>query len=298
MKVQVLMSSYNGAKYIHNQINSILNQKNVQVSLLIRDDGSTDLTKDIIRTFNRPEISCVFEKNIGAKKSFLKLIKMADPNVDYYAFADQDDVWLDDKLSTAVDILENAGHGIPLIYGSPVSLYSDGKVIGTQFECPPLSLGNFLVKNYYPGCTMVFNKQLVDLINIADYQSLNPQPLHDHWLNLVCTACGGRVIIDSKPHILYRLHGDNVVGDRGFLQKIKENGLLTRSENTRYKICEELYENYGSYVDANSSLLIKTILDYPMSIKNRFKLANNKAIKPFSTQEKVAIGLIALMGKF
>ena len=118
-KVQVIMSSYNGEKFIKKQIDSILNQQNVEVSLLIRDDGSKDGTIEILRDYeNRGLIKVIYGKNIGPTASFLKLIDECD-NADYYSFSDQDDVWLEDKLSTAVKILEeNSVNKRPLLYCS------------------------------------------------------------------------------------------------------------------------------------------------------------------------------------
>ena len=301
MKIQVLMSSYNGEKYIKEQIESILKQQGVDVSLLVRDDGSKDSTPDILKRLQEDDdrIAYVLEENIGVKKSFLKLVKMADPSADYYAFSDQDDIWLEDKLISAVSTLEKESKDIPLIYGSSVSLYADEEVIGKQFECPSeLYLGNFLIKNYYPGCTMVFNRRLKELMNTVEYNILKPNPLHDHWLNLVCTACGGKVLMEPKPHILYRQHQGNVIGDRNLIQKLKGNGLLTHSENTRLKICKELHELYGNYEDEHSAQLIRTVLKSEKGIGSRIKLAFDKEIKPVSMTEKMSIFLIAIMGKF
>ena len=300
MKVQVLMSTYNGEKYLDEQIESILNQKGVEVSILIRDDGSQDSTVEILRHFAQsdPRIKCVFETNIGVKRSFLKLIQISDPSVDYYAFSDQDDVWFKDKLLTAVEMLEKEDKEMPLIYGSSVFLYTDGKVTGKRFICSQLAFGNFLIKNYYPGCTMVFNRRLKELVDFVDICSLKPNPLHDHWLNLVCTACGGKIIIDKMPHLLYRQHKKNVVGDRTIKHKLRENGLFGHSNNIRFKICQELHELYYKYEDKNSAALIQIVLKYQNGIKNRIRLIQNKEIRPTSFVERLLIVFIVMMGKF
>lgn len=301
MKIQVLMSSYNGERYIEDQIRSLLNQKDVEVSLLIRDDGSTDSTTEILKRLMAEDnrIECFFEDNIGVKKSFLKLVKNASPDADYYALSDQDDIWLEDKLIVAVNRLNQEDNNIPLIYGSSVSLYSGEKIIGKQFECPSrLFLGNFLIKNYYPGCTMVFNRKLKELISIVDYNDLNVNPLHDHWLNLVCTACGGSVFIDNEPHILYRQHEGNVIGDRNLIQKIKGNGLFSSIRNVRYNICKELHFLYESYEDDISKIVINTVLSYKSSIKTRIKLAFSKDIRPISFVERISKFLMVITGKF
>lgn len=301
MKVQVLMSSYNGEKYIEEQVKSILNQKDVEVSLLVRDDGSKDSTPEILKRLQADDkrIDCVLEENLGVKRSFLKLVQMADDLADYYAFSDQDDIWIDDKLISAIRVLGKERKDIPLIYGSSVSLYMDDKIIGKQFECPPeLYFGNFLIKNYYPGCTMVFNRGLKELIDKVDYNTLKPNPLHDHWINLVCTACGGKVLMDSTPHILYRQHQGNVIGDRNLIQKLKGNGLLTHSKNTRLKICQELHNLYESNEDDHAKGLIRIILNSEQGTKGKIKLAFDKEIKPLSIVEKLSIFMIAVMGKF
>lgn len=294
------MSSYNGEKYIKKQIGSILNQEGVDVSILIRDDGSSDSTPEILYRLaeNDKRVKCLFENNIGVKKSFLKLVNLADTEVDYYAFSDQDDIWLRDKLSAAVQLLSQEDGEYPLIYGSAVSLFANGKVIGEQFNCSSLHFGNFLIKNYYPGCTMVFNKKLKELICLTDYKKLNPFPLHDHWLNLVCTVCGGKVIMDRTSHILYRQHNGNVVGDRGIIEKIKGNGLLTHSDNTRWKIGQELHSLYCNYETIETKELLQIVLNYRLNIRNRLNLAINNKIKPISFFENITIFLIVLLGKF
>jgi len=300
LKVQVLMSTYNGERYIKEQIESILEQTGVEVSLLIRDDGSKDSTRSILDEIQSSDdrVNCVFEENVGVKKSFLKLVKMADPDSDYYAFSDQDDIWLTDKLETAVNVLQKEDADIPLIYGSSVSVYKDETLAGEIFVCPQLNIGNFLIKNYYPGCTMVFNKKTKELIDFVDYNILRTNPLHDHWLNLVCTACGGKVLMDPNPHMLYRLHGNNEVGDRSLLQKIKGNGLFSHSENTRYRICEELHTLYGEKESKEAEALIRVVLDSRKGFAQRVKLACNKSIKPLGITERISIFLIALLGKF
>ena len=107
--VQILLSSYNGDKYINRQIDSILCQKDVEVHLLIRDDGSTDQTRQIIKKYEKKypfNIKVVLGENIGWKKSFFTLLKLAG-DYDYYAFADQDDYWYEDKEISAIDVMES-----------------------------------------------------------------------------------------------------------------------------------------------------------------------------------------------
>ena len=122
-RVCVLMASYNGEKFIREQIDSILRQEGVEVSLVVRDDHSTDSTPEILREYEEAGKISVLRDDIhlGAPNGFMKLLYEADP-CDYYAFADQDDIWLPDKLSRAVNAIR--GFNGPALYWL---YYSAGK---------------------------------------------------------------------------------------------------------------------------------------------------------------------------
>ena len=101
-KVLVLMSTYNGEQYLQQQINSIITQKNVEVELIVRDDGSTDKTIDILKDYQQKGLLSYYAgENLKPQYSFLHLLRHA-PECKYYAFADQDDVWLEDKLYSGI----------------------------------------------------------------------------------------------------------------------------------------------------------------------------------------------------
>lgn len=203
-KVQVLMSTYNGEKYIKEQVDSILAQKKVEVDLLVRDDGSKDNTLDILREYKKIEI--VKATNVGATNSFFELIKLAG-DYDFYAFADQDDVWDEDKLIIAVQQLES--YSCPAIYSSNTRLVDSSlNFIKNETLQPITTLGSAIVKNYVTGCTTVFNTQLM---NYLKRYTPKYAPFHDWWVNLVCLSVGGISVYDYEPHINYRQHGNNVV---------------------------------------------------------------------------------------
>ena len=123
--VCVLLSTYNGEKYLKEQLDSVLNQKDITLNFLVRDDGSTDSTIDILKQYEKEgKIKLIVGKNIGYKKSFYELAKLA-PLSDYYAFCDQDDVWDDDKLITAVNMLERENNSIPLLYFSALRVVNN-----------------------------------------------------------------------------------------------------------------------------------------------------------------------------
>ena len=122
-RISVCMATYNGEKYVEEQIKSILNQTSVNVTLLIRDDGSKDRTRTILQKYaeNNSNIDLRLEQNIGCCRSFYRLAKIARdeyPDYDYFAFADQDDVWDSDKLETAVSMTSHLDKDKPFLYGS------------------------------------------------------------------------------------------------------------------------------------------------------------------------------------
>lgn len=212
--VVVVMSTYNGETYLREQIDSILNQEGVKVVLLVRDDGSTDKTVDILREYEKKEqLAILSGENLGVGNSFMELLYQA-PQGDYYAFADQDDIWLPKKLITAVQMLDTKK--IPCVYASN-QIVSDalGNEKGYRFQNqPPVSLFQIIDRSQLSGCTMVMNRQLYDLLveeKRRPAKQLLKKRIHDVWVLAAGATCG-EIIYDSKSYILYRQHGNNVVG--------------------------------------------------------------------------------------
>lgn len=206
-KVQVLLSTYNGEEFVEELINSILNQSGVDVKLLIRDDGSADRTQEILDAFSKrnPKISIIKGSNLGVVNSFFKLLSKSG-GADFYAFADQDDIWKKDKLISAIRMLGNDS-------GEPKMYYSRLEFVNRHLEhigysTKPVFSGfrNALVQNQATGCTIVLN-------NTARAKIVEKLPnwalMHDWWCYLV-TSAFGTVIYDDNSYILYRKHGKNV----------------------------------------------------------------------------------------
>lgn len=218
-KIQVLISTYNGEKYLEELIKSVLNQDIKQLTLIIRDDGSNDNTLKILSTYsNKRNIKIFAEKNIGVIQSFFKLLKLSYPNLDYYAFCDQDDIWMRDKLSRAISELNEFPEEIPLMYCSRTILVNDKLDIIKYSKIPrkPPSFSNALVENIATGCTIVINNSARKLILKRIPLSAS---IHDWWMYLVVSAFG-KVIYDIEPKILYRQHSSNVIGvETNFISK-------------------------------------------------------------------------------
>lgn len=218
--VQVLLSTWNGADYLSELLDSLISQKTgVNVRVLIRDDGSTDETVSIIKKYLADNPSWHLEEgeNVGVNESFRRLLELADPKVDVYFFCDQDDVWFPDKIQVAVDALAKSDNtGVPLLYGSR-SMITDGQLnpLGPTTDPREVSFANALVMNFAPGHTMAFNRTLLEkAVRVWDSSRIL---YFDHWMYLIASAYG-EVILDRGWHCFYRNHEGNAVGySRGAL---------------------------------------------------------------------------------
>lgn len=205
----VILSSYNGEKFIREQIISILTQRDVHVDLIIRDDGSTDLTPAIIRQLcdEHKNIQFVQGQNLGVVNSFFELMKLAQKDSDYLAFADQDDFWKPGKLARAHERMKSHDTNMPVMYYSRLE-FTDTDLNTIGFSTVPKYSGfnNAVVQNQATGCTVVLNNRAKILVtrNLPAWSLM-----HDWWCYLVISAFG-KIIYDDQSNILYRKHGNNV----------------------------------------------------------------------------------------
>lgn len=210
MRVVVLMSTYQGERFIEEQIISILSQLPEDGQLMIRDDGSTDQTVLRIKIHHDPRISLVCGSNIGFVQSFLKLLEVAPTDAEMIMLADQDDVWLPNKIQRAWHAI-NGKDAVPTLYCSRLQLVDlDLKPLGLSPAWPrPPSFQNALTENIVTGCTAALNPAALQLAK--RYGNAEKIYFHDWWLYLVVAAFG-QVIFDPEPTILYRQHGGNAIG--------------------------------------------------------------------------------------
>lgn len=254
-KIQVLMSTYNGEKYLKEQIESILNQEGVEVHLLVRDDGSKDNTLCILKKYK--EIEVIEAQNVGSTESFLELIGLSG-DYDFYAFADQDDVWDKNKLLIAIQSIQD--YECPALYSGNTRLVDQNlKLIKNETFKPITTLGSAIVKNYVTGCTAVFNKDLMN--QLKKYKPQNAS-FHDWWVNLVCLSVGGVSVYDMSSHISYRQHGNNVVsGNDSFVKKWKSR--LNKFINYQYHrdlMALEILNNYQSDISRENLYILENII--------------------------------------
>lgn len=217
-KVLIMMSTYNGELYIEEQLESILAQEEIEVHTIIRDDGSKDLTLEILSRYAQKEPSkftVLYESNVGVKKSFFDLIKHAGKEYDYYAFCDQDDVWLPKKMISAVNNIRSFDNSeLPMLYCSSTQMVDQDLLpmkIWPEQPSKELSLYNALIENTCVGCTIVLNTKGFELIRSRIPSQIDKIIMHDWWMYL-CISAFGRVFFDPSPGILYRQHQSNVLG--------------------------------------------------------------------------------------
>lgn len=219
----VMMSTYNGEKYLRTQIESIINQKtDSKIFLQIRDDGSTDSTCEIIKDMMKQypdSIGLVKGKNIGCNGSFFELIRMAK-GYDYYSISDQDDVWLEDKIQTAISYLERDDNNIPLLYASTSYLVEDDLIpYGmTRKKQREFVVYNTIIQNICPGHTQVMNNKLLQ--KVQEEIDVSKIYVYDLWITNMA-ALYGKILFDNTPHTYYRQHQGNQLGSgKSFLGKL------------------------------------------------------------------------------
>jgi rhamnosyltransferase len=209
------MSTYNGERYLREQLDSILNQEAVELELFIRDDGSTDTTFEILENYSGDKVHIYRGENEGYGKSFIDCLQMAR-YFDYYAFSDQDDFWEKEKLRKAIDFVEERldDNNIPTVYYSNLKVSNaELKVIHiTELENRNQTLESVSMRRSIAGCTMLLNQSLWKEIfknKVTDKMLLQG---HDSFIISLCYALGGIVYCDKNSYIRYRQHTSNTAG--------------------------------------------------------------------------------------
>jgi glycosyltransferase involved in cell wall biosynthesis len=202
--VEVLLSTHNGERYIEAQLASILSQSYADLRVVVRDDGSTDRTVELLQEMAAEDsrVRVVQGARLGWAHSFMELL--ANGEARWFAFSDQDDLWLPDKIARAVAALEPLDDR-PALYGSAM-LHVSGELRWLTPTTSPrrVSFENAIVQNVLPGCTMVLNRAARALC----LEGLPRNFAHDWWLYAVVSAFG-TVVFDEAATVLHRVHANN-----------------------------------------------------------------------------------------
>jgi glycosyltransferase involved in cell wall biosynthesis len=222
LEIDILLATYNGERFLREQIDSILGQDYEHLRVLARDDGSSDGTSEILKDYaarfpDRFEVLPSENASGSAKLNFLLLMKAA--TADHICFCDQDDVWLPNKLSRTKEAMDRLksdwGTNLPLL------VFTDLQVVDDKLNQLHPSfwaymgidperinhLNRLLVQGVVTGCTAMLNRRLLDLsLRMPEEASM-----HDRWIALIASTLGKHAIVKS-PTILYRQHDRNVLG--------------------------------------------------------------------------------------
>lgn len=273
-QVVVLMSTYNGEKYICEQLESLLNQIDVDLQIVIRDDGSSDNTTDLIRNYTSDVIQLTVGNNLGFAQSFWALLKSA-PKAEYFAFCDQDDLWFKDKLISAIRSIEDLS--CPALYTSDVVMVdSEKRIINRNGfgATEVLSYADSLKRSILPGCTFVFNQALWKaLVRYSGFMIS-----HD-WTTYIIASALGKVVFDPVPHMYYRIHSNNTIGfeSRGSAICRKVNRFIHPDRlRTRSTVANNIYNCFSNDMDEQDKELTYNFANCSKHMKCAIQLLRYK----------------------
>ena len=299
MRIAVLISTYNAEKYICEQLDSIFKQEgNLEIHIYIRDDGSTDHTRTILKDYEeQKKVTVIQGQNVGPAHSFLQLFSMVS-GYDFYAFADQDDYWYPHKLITEIKLFRNNNRPQIVFSNSEIVDSNLGTLGSNLFKSKPmLNLETVFVFASVQGCTMVWNNSLHDIVRNCDIPEI--VIMHDSFLARVCVAVGGQIDYIDEPLIKYRQHENNVIGVSKSLFEKVIGILLSVIRKDPVSISEQakaISDTYYSYIPEKNSEYINSIIGYRKNIKRRLSLLLNKNIVFNALSVKVIMSFKILMG--
>ena len=285
MKIQILLSTYNGEKYLKEQLDSLYSLDNIEdISILVRDDGSKDKTQEILSKYQNEHknFSWYQGENKGPARSFWELLNKAK-GADYYAFCDQDDVWEKDKLVVAINALEKLDKSKPLLYMGDVHVV-DGKLKhkanGFVDVNVPINYPCSLSNSVCPGCTFVFNELARKLATKFDAEEYID---HHDWTLYKIVVCFGSVILDKTTHMHYRQHENNVIGAKTKLGKywdmIFKKPKDPKFIHQRLRNALALEKYYGDMMSEENKYLTHLIAHYTEDKKIKNALLKEKRFK-------------------
>jgi glycosyltransferase involved in cell wall biosynthesis len=258
--VEVLLSTHNGERYVGTQIASVLTQTHANLRVMVRDDGSTDRTVAIVRAIASDDarVQVLEGPWLGAAKSFMSLLAAGGEDARWFAFCDQDDVWLPDKLSRAIAALEGSDDR-PALYGSAMlHVRHNLRPLATSQSPLRACFDNALVQNVIPGCTMVFNQAARRMsLEGVPYRA----PLHDWWLYLVVSAFGS-VTFDDEITILHRIHAGNMTPApiwRHWPRRFAAHATRPRSRR-RSAMVARFFEVFSERLDGDKRATVELLL--------------------------------------
>ena len=275
--VTVLLATYNGEKHLEEQLKSLIEQTYSDFRIVIRDDGSTDNTLEIINRYaevfpDKIEVCPTSSPTGSAAGNFFKLIQLYSD--DYIMLCDQDDVWLPEKIETTLAAMKKAEeNGL----STPILVHTDLCVVDEKLNAISSSfvkyqrlsperteLNNLLMQNSVTGCTVMFNRALYEKLFILPEVTA----MHDWWLGLIAAAFGKIVFLET-PTMLYRQHGGNEVGAKDakslsfILSKLKSIDKMKKIYKIISLQAKFLADNYDEMLTSKQKKLLRAVAELP-----------------------------------
>lgn len=271
MKICVLLATYNGEKYLKQQLDSLLEQTYENFQILVRDDGSADATVEILKAYD--VLLLEGGENLGAKKSFGVLLEyaMQESDAQYFMFCDQDDVWLPDKIEKTVEKMLEVESGDlqkPALVHTDLSVVNEklGTIANSfwryeHIEPAKNTLSRLLMQNTITGCTMMINRSLASLALPVPGECI----MHDWWLGLVAAAFG-KIGYVPEQTIKYRQHGSNDTGAKKYSYKnvflkayrfLFSNELYVQHLQKNILQAKVFLDQYHAKLDINARQMLK-----------------------------------------
>ena len=273
-EIEILMATYNGEKYVKEQIDSIIHQTYENWKLLIRDDNSTDKTLEILKEYEKKDkrIKVIEDKkgNLGFVKNFEELLIYS--NKEWVMFSDQDDYWLENKIEKYVSILNSNPNDI---LKKPILIHSNSFICNDNLEIIKKEFINSNIASKYnedsyyffyfvQGSTVLINRVMIDL---ALPFSKNVT-VHDRYLHLLAEFLGKRIFINESL-IKYRQHSNNKIGAKGssIISKILKKRYF---HNEDRELILEIQNKYTEKLEIEKRKKIEKYLEITNDKKNRF----------------------------
>lgn len=275
-KVLVLIATYNGERFLQEQLDSLYSQQDVEVDVLVRDDGSKDSTQDILEKNSKNHNLTWYQgEHKNVQKGFFELMKKGgELNYNFYAFCDQDDVWDKNKLKIALNSISD--FKIPALYYAGQRLVDEKLNFIENHELnKKRNLKTRFVLSDFAGCTGVFNRELLEeVIKFEPGYML----MHDTWILRVCLALGGQVIVDPEPRMSYRQHSRNTLGLGHSLNATIKQVKQYIFEYQVEKVTEELVRGYGARIIPEYKEVCLWICNYRKNKEYKKKLLDKSNV--------------------
>ncbi|MFA3799335.1 glycosyltransferase family 2 protein [Leptotrichia hongkongensis] len=267
-KIDILMATYNGEKYLVEQLDSIINQTYRNWNLLIRDDNSTDKTLEIIQNYHKKDKRIKILKdnkgNLGIVRNFEELLKSSES--EFIMFSDQDDIWVKNKLDMYLKMIEKIKNKGFMIHSDAI-LFDKNKsnILKDTFiskKAINRGLENVFFNYFVQGATILISKEIKNFILPFPKEVY----LHDRYIHLISELFFERIFV-NKALIYYRQHGDNQIGAKNTVRELLSKRYFDERDRQLIKV---IYNKYGSLLTEDKKKLIEEYFKITDIKKNRF----------------------------